>query len=269
MTTPEIKTFKKGGSRFYVHPDKTFGSVPGVTSVLNMIPKDFLKWWAAKMSAEFAVDNASSWIGMAMNGNRQAAIDVIKRAHLRNTDEAAQFGTDAHDVWERMARGEKLGRQHPGMEPFVRGFSEWLEMYEPEFLHLEATVWSETYGYAGSFDGAARIDGDRLGQEEDAIVILDWKTTRSGVHAEVGLQLNAYANADYIIHPDGSKEDLPEFNAAAVFHGRPEGWQFVPVRLGDDIFDIFKALLLAMPWEKEIKPTILAAPIAKGVFGDE
>ena len=42
MTTPKVSTFRSGSSRFYLHP-RTGDKVPGVTSVLNMLPKPFLK----------------------------------------------------------------------------------------------------------------------------------------------------------------------------------------------------------------------------------
>lgn len=261
MTTPKIQTFKRGGSRFYVDPRDRKANVPGVTSVIDMLPKPFLKFWAAKLVAETAVDQAPNWLGIALNGDRDGAVDYLKRAPMRNTGKAADMGTEAHDVWEQMARGDKLPRQHPDMQPYINGFERFLAEFEPEFLYLEETVWSETHGYAGSFDAMARIRGELLEQDEDAIVILDWKTTRSGVHAEVALQLNAYANADYILRPDGTKVDLPDINAAAVFHCRPEGWQLVPVRLGEDIFEMFLSLIPVTQWEKVLKPTVLADPV--------
>lgn len=268
MTTPKIRTVKRGGSRFYVHPDRTFGQVPGVTSVVNMLPKPWLKFWAAKLVAETAVYEPG-WISIAVGGDPEGAVDFLKRAPLRNTGKAADIGSEAHDVWEMMARGETLGRQHPGMEPFIRGFQGFLDTFEPEFLEIEQTVWSETHGYAGSFDSIVRISGDKLDQDEDAIVIVDNKTTRSGVHAEVALQLNAYARADYILLEDGSKVKLPDINAAAVFHCRPEGWQLVPVRLGDDLFDLFCSLIPVLSWEKELKPTAVARPIHEEKFDEE
>lgn len=265
MTTPKIRTVKRGGSRFYVHPDRAYGQVPGVTSVVDMLPKPWLKFWAAKLVAETAVFNPG-WIATAVGGDPQGAVDYLKRAPMRNTGAAADIGSEAHEVWEKMARGEKLPRQHPDMEPFVRGFREFLDVFEPEFLHIEETVWSETHGYAGSFDSIVRISAEKLDQDEDAIVILDNKTTRSGVHAEVALQLNAYARADYILNKDGSQTPLPEINAAAVFHCRPEGWQLVPVRLGDDLFSLFCSLIPVLSWEKELKPTATADPIHSVAF---
>lgn len=262
MTTPKIRTVKRGGSRFYVHPDKTFGQVPGVTSVVGQLPKEFLKFWTAKLTAETAVDNIGAVVQMVTNGDRDGAIDYLKRAHFRNTAKAADMGSEAHEVFEKMSLGEPIGRQHPDMEPFVRGFQAFLDQVEPEFLHIEETVWSTDPGYAGSFDSIVRIAGEKLDQEEDAIVILDNKTTRSGVHADVALQLNAYANADFILNKDGSTTPLPDINAAAVVHVRPEGWQLVPVRLGDDIFELFCSLIPVVSWEREVKPTALADAIA-------
>ena len=54
MTTPKINTTFRGGSRFYIHPGSG-EKVPGVTSVLNMLPKPFLKAWAGKEVATTAV----------------------------------------------------------------------------------------------------------------------------------------------------------------------------------------------------------------------
>ena len=55
MTTPTINTVKSAGSRFYVHPQSAEKFI-GVTSVVGMLPKGFLTWWAAKVTAETAVE---------------------------------------------------------------------------------------------------------------------------------------------------------------------------------------------------------------------
>jgi hypothetical protein len=88
---------------------------------------------------------------------------------------------------------------------------------------------------------------------EDEVVILDYKTGASGVWADVALQLNAYANADCILDGDGTRRELPEIEAAAVLHLRPEHAQLYPVRLGDDVFDVFKSLITLTMDERNIK----------------
>ena len=253
---PKVQTTKASGSRFYVDPE-TGLKVPGVTSTIGMLPKEFLKWWAAKLVAETAVDNAGGWIQLALNGDREGAIDYLKRAPSRNTGAAANRGTEAHEIFERMASGERVGKVAPDMEPFKRHFGEFLDKMQPEFLFLEQTVWSDAPGYAGSFDWIAKIDGE--------IVIGDNKTTRSGVHAEVALQLNAYAFADCIMMPDGERVTMPEISGAAVLHIVPEAWQLVPVMLSrEELMPIFYALLQVHGWEKQLKKTVLGAPVAGG-----
>lgn len=256
MTTPKVPTIKRGGARFYVHPD-TNRKAPGVTSVIGMLPKDFLKFWAAKVVAETAVENLQAVVGLAMN-DPQGAVDYLKRAPMRNTGKAADTGTEVHELVERLFRGENLGRLHPDIKPFVQGAQEFLDEFEPEFLHLEQTVWSDTHGYAGSFDWAAVIKND-AGEEE--VVIGDTKTTRSGVHGEVALQLAAYAHADYIVGADGAQVPLPEFTGGAVLHLRPEGAQVVPVTITDEVFEVFLSLLPVLDWNREGSKKVLGRPV--------
>jgi len=61
----------------------------------------------------------------------------------------------------------------------------------------------------------------------------------------------AYANADYIMAPDGEHMPLPAIDGAAVFHTRPdgEGWKVVPAAIDADVLlPIFHALLATMVW---------------------
>ena len=175
MTSP-VNAVKKGGSRFYVDP-KTNQEAIGVTSVLNNLPKPFLAFWRAKVVAESAFDGFGALADFVRRGDRDAATDWLKRAPGRSTGNSAQIGTDVHDLCERIARGEDIGPIHPDLQPYIDGFNSFIEEFSPEFLFLEETVWSEKHGYAGSFDAIAVIDGKTL--------IIDWKTTKSGVHAEI------------------------------------------------------------------------------------
>jgi hypothetical protein len=252
MTTPQVPTIKRQGSRFYVHP-LTDQKAVGVTSVLNMLPKEFLKFWAAKVTAETAVDQFSTLASFVASGNREDAVDWLKRAHSRNTAGAADVGGDVHDLVELLARGRPLPPVHPDVQPYLDHFREFLDVFSPDFIFIEETVWSETHGYAGSFDAIARIGSET--------VIIDYKTTRSGVHAEVALQLSAYERADYILRPDGTQEPIPDLDAAAVLHLRPEGWKLVPVQTSDELFDVFLALKQVHRWDKELSKVVIGQPI--------
>lgn len=254
-----VNTIKRDGSRFYVHPD-TGLKAPGVTSVIDMVPKPFLQYWAAKVVAEEAVENAASWIGLAMNGRKDAAIDVLKGSPRRVTKDAAQTGTDAHDLFERLALDLPVGRVHPELEPFVNHFREFLDQAQPEFLLVEESVWSDAHNYAGSFDAFAKVEGE--------LIALDWKTTRSGVHAEVALQLSAYRHADYVLRKDKTKVPLPRTTGGAVLHVRPEGWQLHPVKSDAEVFDYFVHLRSVFDWIKADSKAVVGDPIMGTVSDD-
>jgi hypothetical protein len=238
-----VGTIKRGGSRFYIDPNDAHIKVPGVTSVVGMLPKDFLTFWAAKESAEAAVNN---WdiVSKLCERDPQGAIDYLKSAHRRKTKAASDLGSTAHDYFERLARGDSvpLRQVHADVKPHVQYFKEFLDEVQPEFLHLEETVWSDSHLYAGSFDAIARVDGE--------VVVLDWKTSKA-VYDSVALQLSAYRYADRIILAEtGESIDVPEMTGGAVLHVRPEGWSFVPVACDD--------------WEREGKKGVVGRAIAKG-----
>lgn len=264
MTSPKINTIKRGGSRLYVHPESA-EKVPGVTSILNMLPKGFLKYWAAKVVAETAVESLGEVVSISMR-DRGAAIDFLKRAPDRFTNNSADAGTAVHDLYERLAKGEEIGRVHPDLLPYVGIYKGFEKTYKPEYLYLEETVWSETHGYAGSFDFIAKItDPDT---SDRMTVVGDWKTTRSGVHAEVALQETAYSRADYIVLPDGSKAEIPALDGGIVVHARPEGGQVVPALLSDDLFAIFLALRQVWEWDREVSNTVLGRGLPIEVVED-
>ncbi|MER5501363.1 hypothetical protein ABT096_29740 [Streptomyces sp. NPDC002561] len=252
-----VRTLKRGSSRFYVDPDDAQIKVPGVTSVVGMLPKDFLTFWAAKEAAEAAVSN---WdiVSKLVQRDPAGATDYLKNAHRRKTKAASDLGSAAHDYFERLARGDSvpLRQVHADVKPHVTYFKQFLDEIQPEFLHLEETVWSDEHQYAGSFDAIARVDGE--------VVVLDWKTSKS-VYDSVALQLSAYRYANRIILAEsGESIDVPALAGGAVLHVRPEGWQFVPVECGEDVFRVFLALRDVFDWERDGKKGVVGKAIAKG-----
>ncbi|KUN16527.1 hypothetical protein AQJ23_44855 [Streptomyces antibioticus] len=252
-----VDTIKRSGSRFYIDPDDGDIKVPGVTSVGNMLPKDYLTFWAAKESAEAAVEN---WdiVSELCKRDPKGAVDYLKNAHRRKSKAATDLGSAAHDYFERLARGEVVSDRsvHMDVKPHVRWFREFLAEFQPRFLYLEETVWSDAHKYAGSFDAIAEIDGE--------IVLLDWKTSAK-VYDSVALQLSAYRYADRIILADtGESVPVPQMAGGAVLHVRPEGWSLVPVKCDEEIFQHFQSLRHTFDWETVTKKKVVGKPIASG-----
>ena len=248
MTQPEVKTIKRDGSRFYVDP-VSGDKVPSVTSIVGCLPKRALQFWRGKMVAECAVEDFGVLADLVSKGNTSAAVDHLKRAPDRSSGVAAKTGSDVHALCERIAKGEDIGRVHPDLQGFIDQYHRFLHDFEPGFLEVEATAWSETYGYAGTLDFIAMVGGET--------VITDIKTGKSGAWPDVALQLAAYANADYLIDASGERRPLPQIDAAAVLTVRPDEYRLIPVRLGDDVFDTFKALIEVSKWEHDVSKTVI------------
>jgi len=247
MTSPP-NTIRRGNSRFYVEP-VTGSKVPSVTSVVGMLPKPAIAFWRGKKVAECAVEDIGVVVDFVTRGNPTAAIDHLKKAPDRSSGDAARIGTDVHDLCARLAMGEELGNVHPELAGFIQQYERFISDFEPGFLEVEATAWSETHGYAGTLDWVGTIDGE--------VVICDIKTGASGAWPEVALQLCAYANADHLIDAGGDRRPLPSIEAAAVLSLRPDRYDLYPVRLGDDVFDAFLALLRVFKWDAETSKTVL------------
>lgn len=254
MTTPKVGTVQRGGSRFYVNPE-TEEKVPGVTSILSMLPKPFLQYWGQKIVAEFACDNIGPVTGLLLNGQRQAAIDLMKNAPRRYTTGRADIGTEVHGYYESLSRGEDIGRVHPDVQPYIDHYHQFIADFSPKFLMNEETVWSDKHRYAGSFDFIAEIGGE--------IVIGDWKTTKA-TYPEVGLQLAAYRYADYVIRPDGARTPLPKgISGGAVMHVGLEGYELIPLKCDEDVFDVFIALRsVVFEWDKNLSKSVIGRPLS-------
>ncbi|MFI2242389.1 hypothetical protein [Streptomyces chrestomyceticus] len=266
--TAKISTIQRSGSRFYVDGE-TKEKVPGVTSVVGMLPKPFLAPWNAKMAAELAVDSLD-FVKQMAERDRDGAVSYLKGAAARYTKTRARVGSDAHDLFERMIRGEgrfmerRNGefavRVHPDLEPYRANFCEFLDVVQPELIRAEDVAWSDTHKYAGSFDALLSITDD---DGKEITVIADWKTSKD-TYPDVALQMAAYGFADRLIDPEGNSFPMPHIDAAAVLHITPEQWSFKPVRFDAEVFDHFLTLRKTFDWDREVSKTVIGKPFATG-----
>lgn len=259
-----IRTIQRSGSRFYFNEAAPDTKYPGVTSVLGMLPKPFLAYWQAKMVAELAVDSLDFIEQMAQR-DRDGAVQYLKGAATRYTKTRARVGSEAHDLFERMIRNQRIGRVHPDMTPYQRNFAAFLDAVQPELIRAEDVAWSDTHEYAGSFDGILRLRLNEYGKPdasgEPATVMADWKTSKA-TYPEVALQMSAYANADFIIDPAGKRETMPVFDGAVVLHITDEQAALKPVRIDQaDVFAHFLHLRETFTWDKDVSKTVLGDPI--------
>ncbi|MFE3409439.1 hypothetical protein ACFXMT_14215 [Streptomyces mirabilis] len=276
----KVQNDEKGGSRVYfrvIEPEKR---LPSVTTIVDMLPKKFLARWNANMAADLALDSIDYLQRMA-DRDREGAKRWVAGAAWRYTTDRGKIGSKAHDLFERMMRGQSVGRLHPDIEPYRRQFAEFMAVVKPVLVRAEDVAWSDTHRYAGSFDAWLMVrvtilpDGtwvlDPDGDNPLSVwvnVIADWKTSKS-VWPSVALQMAAYAFADKIIDPEGTESPMPIFDGAVVLHITPEGWSFIPVYHAELLSALawFLHLRETMDWEREGQRKALGKPLASSSKG--
>lgn len=203
--------------RYYDLHDGT--KLPSVTTILSTaLNKPALVGWAAKTVAEEAMAMLPALVRMSRT-DYQGAVKMLKGSPYAQRDAAGDAGTAAHKLAEAYILGQPYEVPDPDSDlgrtlgQFVRFLEEW----RPEFEATEAVVANTTIGYAGSLDAIARVPqlGNRL-------LVWDWKTSKSGPYPEWALQTAAYARAEHLWLPDGTKVPMPPVEGAAVLRLRPD-----------------------------------------------
>ena len=181
-------------------------TVPGVTTVLNILDKPALMWSASQIAAETALKEhrrkativrrhrkTLTALGkvqreLGYNGSDdEAFVHYCRGEFRRQWDAKAERGTRVHEVAEKWTKA-------PGEPVEVRimdaGYVDALEAfykdYKPKFVLAEQVVLNDVYGYGGRFDAIALMDGPDF----SGTGLLDYK---SGGHYESSLAMQQVA----------------------------------------------------------------------------
>lgn len=214
--------------------------VLGVTTILNAVPKqDFLKPWAARMVAEYAYDHRDAWKDLP----RPAAVDMLKREPLRFTGAAAARGTAVHAAINQYVLGydapDDLTDEQWG---YFNAALSYLGDHSVTIERTETSVYSRTYGYAGTFDAFQR-------RGDGPLEIADFKTGKS-LYEEYALQLAGYARADFIGDPETGQElPVPEIRRGVLIRlGSDGAYEIAEVEITDELFAAFLAVQQVHGW---------------------
>jgi hypothetical protein len=258
-----------------------------VTTIIGCLDKPALVPWAAIKTAEAAVDKLDLVGSILEEDGRQDAINYLKNARFRvgkGLRSATQLGTAVHKACEHKAiHGyyETEDANDRELRPFLVQYDQFLDQFQPEMKAAEVTVFSETYGYAGTCDGFLRIDGIDY--------IIDYKTSREdtdgqgkpkGPYPEVALQLAAYRYADlaavwrarqleqfkrrYYLLNDQERElgvPVPEVAHGLVVYLTPTRFALHPVRCDESIFEHFLHTIDAARFVLDIGKSVIGNPL--------
>lgn len=209
----------------HYYKDAAGQRVPGVTTTINDgVPKPALINWAGDTTAEYAVDHWEELGDMPP----AARLKRLKRARYEDVDKAKNRGTEVHRAAEKLLAGQ------PAQVPeeiagHVEAYARFLDEFKVEPIHVEFSCVSYRWGYAGTADLCAYAQVPERGRMS---LLMDLKTSRSGIFGETALQLAGYRYADkWII--DGEEIDPVEVDHCAGIHVRSDGYNLIPIEAGE------------------------------------
>lgn len=138
---------------------------------------DGWRWYDNKVSVTTIIKNTIANPSLN-NWFKKNSLNKI----TKTTEQAATFGTEAHELFEKIMNGEIVD---PSVEyrPVVNSFVKWAEAHCVQKIHTELNLVSNKMGFAGTCDFIGYVDGK--------LVIADWKTSRT-YSITNGYQLGAY-----------------------------------------------------------------------------
>jgi hypothetical protein len=218
--SPKVENGKKVKSHV-IYKTKEGQRVPGVTTILNVLAKPALLYWAWDLGTK----------GIDFRAFR---------------DDKADIGSLAHEMILAHLRGEEVDKsvytpkQVDLAENSFLKYLDWEKHHTVEPILLETPLVSEAYGYGGTPDNFCLLDG--------VPTLLDYKTSK-GIYTEMYYQLAAYENL-LIEHGEKPKK------AKIIRVGRDEieGFEESP-EIYDLMlyFEVFKNCLGIYKLQKKIK----------------
>lgn len=202
--------------------------VPGVTTILGLLNKPALVPWANKLGLE--------------------GIDVRKYV-----DDKADIGTLAHlmimsDLTNSPYEvSEYSKKQIDQAENAVLSYFEWKKSKKVLPILVEEPLVSEVYGYGGTVDLLAEVDG--------VPTLIDFKTGKA-IYPEMMYQVAAYDRlmVAQVDNEDYASIPVPEqWRIIRVGRDEDEGFEDKPLPNIGLEWEIFKNLLNIYKLQKEIK----------------
>ena len=193
-----------------------------VTTIIGVLDKPALLYWAAEQTANAAIDSLNTWRAMLEDAGREDTVKWLRDARFRRPKTQlsdSSLGTVVHTVCETYAltgtkpdkdfvtqlivdaggKGVDIENEVNTVGRMLNQFDGWLHRAQPTYQATEVCVYSPQYQYAGQCDAFLTIDGVRF--------IVDYKSSRKPVDSQgkpktpypeqVALQLAAYRNAEF------------------------------------------------------------------------
>ena len=183
--------------------------IPSVTTILGVLDKPGLPYWAAGLVARDAIENCAYWGQRIRSGeDPERIIRDLKRSPWKERDKAARRGTRIHQVLEAAAHGDPTDCPRD-LLPMAQQAVDLLDRENIQALETEARGYNRGLWYAGTIDLIADINGKTW--------LLDWKSSRS-IHETHIMQIAAYAHMHTTLTIDGEEKPTPHIDRLGIIH---------------------------------------------------
>lgn len=224
----EVPNKSKGGMRGTTLKDaKKMALLPSVTTYFKCLHKKSLVDWQLRQVAW-----AATTLPRKDKEDDEAFIARIVVDAFEQVQDAADKGSLIHGCLENHFQGKPYD---PSIKPYVDLVDEWAKKHKVEWLDHELRLVNTKYGYAGTTDALAIIDGKRT--------LIDYKTRKSRPEYKMTpwstepMQLAAYANC-----PGMEIEQAVNIFISSTEMGRLEDAWYPKEQL-DEEFEAFKHLI--------------------------
>jgi hypothetical protein len=230
-------------SRWHQYKRGEDGPFPGATALCGM---------------QDSTQGSGGLINWAVNG----ALETYART-LQQTDDwdearaaaaawpnnARDLGSDVHTAVDQFNRGLPLEITNE-TAPYVAQYAAWLRNAGVEIVASEFYTINGEYGFGGTLDAIARIDGE--------LCLVDWKTGKAKDSQR--LQLAGLSMAEWYGDKGKDAEPMPKIETAYIALLRPDG---PPELIRHDITDADREHFLYLvdtyhrvrDWAKAFNPT--------------
>jgi len=224
--------------RYYIDPNDSELKYPSVTTVLGATHAlDYiLTPWAAKSSAQFAVDSIGRLVDLVIDKGPEVAVKWITGEAARIRDIKREIGSHQHNILEALLLDApipdcpehlidvEIDGERVDQDVISEGLVNFLTDYSPVMEMAEATVANTIHNYAGTLDCAGFFPSIRIPGRESkgARVAVDLKTGKyMGDTARPQIVSYKSATEVWLSGPDlGQKVDMPEVDMCGVLHVR-------------------------------------------------
>jgi len=217
-------TRRRSGDSGWTYRDAEGRRIPGVTTIMDEgLPKKALINWAGNATANYALDN---WDHLSTLPPSER-LEELKKGRYQNRDAAALRGTEVHAYAQKLVMGERV-EVPDEYAAHVEACARFIDAFDVQPVLVEFGVVSYQHGYAGSGD----LIADLTLPAGPKRLLLDFKTSKSGIFGEVALQLAGYRYADVYLAADGTEKPMIPVDGCAAVHIRSNGYDLRMVDAG-------------------------------------